>query len=414
MAGYKRKEISSSQYVKAPTGDKPKAGEWDQDAQAVKGNSELARTTNMRLAEMKQALGKIFDRLPHPTTPEIIKQTFEQDGYGNKPTSRQITFTKLCQIFYDTLGETKNEEKTNGAEVNRCNNILKFIKAKYKKEDIALSEIGEDFAIMMDNYLAKEMGFGDAHVSRHTKTLKRVIKLAVRKKFLKENPLEAIKPRKIEDESDLVYVPEDDLFRLEDYSFASQRLARVRDTFVFSCYTGLAYGDVAALRDEHFSKGLDGKVWIYKNRQKSKVFSPIPILPKTKEILDKYRDDYECIYKGVKVPVLSNQKMNTYIKEVFEIVGINVPVSTHTGRKTFGMVLLNNDVPIETVSKLMGHKNIRQTQKDYAKVLEKKVGRDMGAFQVRFNSVREQMALLQLAQINLDDKVQLLEEKKGE
>ena len=149
----------------------------------------------------------------------------------------------------------------------------------------------------------------------------------------------------------------------------------MRDYYLFSVYTGLAYNEAFGLKEEHIIKGFDGQLWIKMIRQKTQREINIPLLPQALKIIQKYHiaEDQEYI-----LPTISNQKMNSYLKEVAEIVGIKKNLTHHTARKTFAStILLYNNVPIEIVSKLLGHGNISVTQKSYAQVINKSVSNHM-------------------------------------
>ena len=151
-------------------------------------------------------------------------------------------------------------------------------------------------------------------------------------------------------------------------------LQQVKDWFVFSCYTGLAYNEIKNLKKQHIVKGFDGMLWIEMKRDKTQKNIAIPLLPKAQELIDKYADDNS----DVVFEVLSNQKYNSYLKEIASILGLEKRLTTHTARKTFAStVLLYNDVPMEIVSKLLGHSNMTITQAHYGKIVQKKVGEEM-------------------------------------
>ena len=154
-------------------------------------------------------------------------------------------------------------------------------------------------------------------------------------------------------------------------------LGQVRDVFLFSCYTALAFIDAFQLTYSNISKGVDGNQWIFSSRQKTDTPTRIPLLPKALEIFEKYRSHPKCINTGKVLPVLSNQKMNSYLKEIADVCGISKTLTFHIARHTFATTItLNNDVPIESVSKMLGHKSIKITQ-HYAKIMDKKVSEDM-------------------------------------
>jgi len=159
--------------------------------------------------------------------------------------------------------------------------------------------------------------------------------------------------------------------------FPSARLAQVRDIFLFSCYTGLSYVDVQKLTRGEISVGQDGEQWLIINRQKTDSQSRVLLLPVPLQILAKYENDPQCEVTGKLLPVSSNQKMNAYLKEIAAVCGIDRNISFHIARHTFATtVTLSNGVPMESVSKMLGHSNIRTTQ-IYAKIVDRKISEDM-------------------------------------
>lgn len=161
--------------------------------------------------------------------------------------------------------------------------------------------------------------------------------------------------------------------------FSVPRLELVRDVFIFCTFTGLAFVDVSQLKPEHIVKDNKGKLWIRKHRQKTKNICNIPLLEIPQIILDKYENHPICKKKGLCLPVMANQKMNSYLKEISDLCGIEKNISTHTARHTFAtQICLSNDVPMETVSKMLGHSSLKMTQL-YAKVIDTKISKDMDA-----------------------------------
>ncbi len=168
---------------------------------------------------------------------------------------------------------------------------------------------------------------------------------------------------------------------MQEKTFTTNRLSQVRDIFLFCCYTGLAYADVEKLSSNQIGRGVDGKSWVFTDRTKTKTASNIPLLSPATALLEKYKDHPEAVSKGCLFPVSSNQKMNAYLKEIADLCGIAKTLTTHVARHTFATtVTLTNGVPLETVSSMLGHKNIKTTQ-IYAKVVQKKVSQDMEKLQ---------------------------------
>src|SRR5690606_17454522 len=172
---------------------------------------------------------------------------------------------------------------------------------------------------------------------------------------------------------DRVYLTERELQLLEEMEFTNERLQRVKDCFVFSCYTGLSYVDVKELTEDNIVQGIDGRYWIYTKRQKTDERVKVPLLPKAIEIIEKYRGTQEREGMNRLLPISSNQKINKYLKEIAEMCNISKNITFHVARHTFATtVMLSNGVPIETVSKLLGHSKLTTTQL-YARVVETKI-----------------------------------------
>ncbi len=202
--------------------------------------------------------------------------------------------------------------------------------------------------------------------------------------WLDKNPFANYKSKVKEVER--VYLTEEEIQSIIGKDFKTDRLSLVRDIFLFSCFTGLAYIDVKNLTKSHISFGIDGEKWIFTHRQKTESGSKIPILPVTQMIIDKYENHPQCINEGKLLPILSNQKMNAYLKEIAGVCEIEKELTFHIARHTFATtVTLTNGVPIESVSKMLGHKNLRTTQ-HYAKVLDRKVSEDMKILKDKFTN----------------------------
>jgi site-specific recombinase XerD len=174
-----------------------------------------------------------------------------------------------------------------------------------------------------------------------------------------------------------------ELHSIQEKKFTIERLEHVRDLFIFSCYTGLAYIDIYNLTANNISIGIDGEKWIFTQRQKTETASRIPLLQPALDILNKYANHPAAASKKKLLPVPSNQKMNAYLKEIAAVCGINKELTFHA-RHTFAKtVTLTNGVPIESISKMLGHTKIQTTQ-IYAKILDKKVSKDMQALRNNF------------------------------
>jgi site-specific recombinase XerD len=214
---------------------------------------------------------------------------------------------------------------------------------------------------------------------KYITNVRKIINLAIDNEWLHHDPFAKFKVSLKEVKRECLSAEE--LQVMVDKSFKIDRLDQVKDIFVFCCYTGLAYADVEKLGPGHISKGMDGKHWIFIDRTKTGTSSHVPLLSPALAIINKYKDHPEAINKERLFPVISNQKMNAYLKEIAYVCGIQKTLTFHIARHTFATtVTLTNGVPLETVSNMLGHKNIRTTQ-IYAKVVQKKVSQDMQALE---------------------------------
>ncbi len=185
------------------------------------------------------------------------------------------------------------------------------------------------------------------------------------------------------------FLSETELEKLENHIFNSDRLDRVRDLFVFSCYTGISYVNIMALTADNVMKGIDGGNWIITKRQKTKNSVKVPLLGKAEEIIEKYSDHPMTAVTSSLLPIIINEKLNAYLKEIANHVVIKKNLTFRMAHHTFATTItLSNGVPIETVSKLLGHTKIATTQ-IYARVLEHKVSNDMNALKQTLSNKSE-------------------------
>jgi len=250
-----------------------------------------------------------------------------------------------------------------------------FLYWKYKAADIDIREINYDFVTSYEFYLRSEKNCSNNTTIKYLKNFKKIILICMRNGWLDKDPFGNYKAKLTEVIPN--FLTANELHQLAEKQFSSERVGHVRDIFLFSCYTGLAYADVKKLTRAEISAGVDGRQWIFTSRQKTDTASRIPLLRPAIEIMDKYKSHPQCGNENRLLPVLSNQKMNAYLKEIADLCGIPKELTYHAARHTFATtVTLANGVPIESVSKMLGHKNIRTTQ-HYAKIQDAKLGTDM-------------------------------------
>jgi site-specific recombinase XerD len=301
---------------------------------------------------------------------------------GNQHTLLE-TFTYHNKLMMEEVGITFSPTTLTRYETTK-DHIKTFLKLQYKTDDIFLTQLNHEFATNLEHYFKTVKSCNHNTTSKYIKNLKKVINLALKIDWLGKDPFKnysaTIKPVKRE------YLTSEELKKIEDKQIDIPRLAQIRDIFIFSCFTGLAYVDVLHLTKDNIVTGIDGEKWIFTKREKTSTKSNIPLLPKALEIIDKYKNDPLCNNMNSLLPVISNQKINAYLKEIAVIAEIKKTLTFHLARHTFATtVTLTNGVPIESVSEMLGHKSLRTTQ-IYAKVLDKKVSEDMLALKAKLTT----------------------------
>ena len=351
------------------------SNEWDKLKQKAKGKSIENKTINLHIDQIKNKLTEAETRLmiekPDNYSIEDIYLIFKGEYEENTPT--------LLKLFKERLDKM---EKLVGSEYTirtfrKFKEVFKhvkdFLRDSYKISDISFKKLDFKFIQNFQEYLLIQKKHKPITINKIIQRVNQIVLLAVKYKYIQEHPFKGYKPLK--EAKQLVFLTEEEVKTLENFQFIQERLERVRDYYLFSVYTGLAYNEAFGLKEEHIIKGFDGQLWIKMIRQKTQREINIPLLPQALKIIQKYHiaEDQEYI-----LPTISNQKMNSYLKEVAEIVGIKKNLTHHTARKTFAStILLYNNVPIEIVSKLLGHGNISVTQKSYAQVINKSVSNHM-------------------------------------
>jgi site-specific recombinase XerD len=250
-----------------------------------------------------------------------------------------------------------------------------FLSYYYKTHDIDIRKIDHQFISEYDFFLRSIRKCENNSTVKYIKNFGKIIRICLANGWLKADPFINYKG-KIKT-INRVFLSEQEIQLIAHKEFGSSRLTQVRDIFLFCCFTGLAYADVKKLKRSHITKGVDGEQWIFTKRQKTDTRSAIPLLPFAISLIQKYVEHPLCVNNDIPLPVPSNQKMNEYLKEVATICGINKVLTSHIARHTFATTItLSNGVPIESVSKMLGHSSLKETQ-HYAKILDKKVSEDM-------------------------------------
>jgi len=251
--------------------------------------------------------------------------------------------------------------------------LNEFVKTHTGNTDVLLTEIDNNFIDSYILHLQKEKNCHHNGAMKQLQRLKKVFNLGVNYGWISQTPFSSyrikFKPY------DKIILTAEELEKVENLKGLNPKLEMTRDAFIFSCYTGLAYVDLRQLTRDNIIIGVDGNPWIITRRKKTDIKARIPLLPKALALIEKYKN-HRKLKDGQVIPVYSNQKTNDYLKEIARKAEISKPLSFHCGRHIFATVItLANGVPIETVSKTLGHTDIRTTQV-YARVLDEKIAKD--------------------------------------
>jgi site-specific recombinase XerD len=338
---------------------KVKPSEWNPVTQRVKDKSDLSMTTNLALISILDKVNKVFLTIDNKGDTVSVKAIIEE----LRGTTCNMTLLKAYQFHIDNI------TKLNGisfadATVKKYGYSLNTLKTYLAGKDPRLSELNYKFIEDYHTYLRTKGKLQNNSASNNIKHLFRIINVAIINKWITSNPFKGFVCHYVNPVRHFLTLQ--DIDNLYSKKFVIERLEMVRDAFIFQIYTGLAFTDMEHLTPANIEI-INGKQWIVIYRKKTGGRSAIPILPRAKAILDKYN--------GL-LPVNSNQKMNAYLKEVGDLCGLTKPLTTHLGRHTFATTIcLSNGVPIESISKMLGHTKITVTQ-IYAKVTDDKVCRD--------------------------------------
>lgn len=348
---------------------------WDASANRVRGNKEDAREINTLLDNTTIRLNKIYNRLLENN--EHITAKRIKDLYFGKDENRKTlleAFTDHNEMMASRVGIDFSKSTYTRYSTTK-DHIEAFLRHQFNLPDIQLRQLRYSFITDLEHFLKVIRKCNHNSTLKYIRNFRKIINLSVKNDWLDKDPFKAYQV-KLKD-TKRTFLNNEELARLEEKAIGIERLENVRDVFVFCCYTGLSYVDVEKLTKRQIVKGLDAEDWINVDRTKTGSPSNIPILPRAKNLLLKYKNHPECLNAGRLLPVISNQKMNAYLKELATLFGIEKKLTFHAARHTFATtVTLSNGIPLETVSAMLGHKNFRTTQ-IYAKVVQEKISKDM-------------------------------------
>lgn len=363
-------------------GIKPKL--WNEKKQRSNGRDRLSLELNDFLDDTQTRILRIHQRFIDERK-EINPKTILDEFAGRMERPKM-----LREIF-----KAENEKYRQRLEIGDLvlNTVLRaerterylgdYIKKQYKADDIPLSAVDNAFVRDFHLYLRTDKKQEQNTANKYCKILKRIIVLALDNKWMEVNPFQGLRFQA--KATNRQFLSEKELTTIMKKTFTLERLNVVRDIFIFCALTGLSFSDVEGLKPEHISQDDDGNFWIHKARQKTKNICSIPYLETARNIAEKYKDHQLCKSRGVLLPVISNQRMNSYLGEIAGICGITKPLTMHIARHSFACLALANGVSMEVIAKMLGHSDVRTT-KIYAKVIDKSITEQIGTLSSKFGS----------------------------
>ena len=349
---------------------------WSQDKEKSIGKDRNSVELNHYIDALRVKFYQIYQDL------ELEGKIISARAIVNRYQGKDETFKTLYNVFKEHNDNCRKLIGTDYADitVRRYDNCLKYlmelVKRDYKVDDILLREVNGELVRNFDLYLKTEKHCAQNTVIRYMKCFKKVINLAIANEWITKNPFAGIKFHEVEVNKQ--FLSQTEINKIWQKEFKIERLELVRDVFIFRVYTGLAFIDVYNLRPEHISEDSNGNLWIVKAREKTNNLCNIPLLSIPKQILEKYKDIH--FENHMALPVISNQKMNDYLKELGELAEINEPIretyykgneridevtpkyallSTHAGRRTFICNALALGIPAQVVMKWTGHSDYK-------------------------------------------------------
>lgn len=350
---------------------------WDTNSNLAKGNSKESHEINRYITTIKNKVYNIEQLYLSQGKP--ITAISLRDAYLGKDSSKKM----LLEIFED---HNKRVNKLVGSDFaagtaeryrTAKKHVSEYIQKEYGVKDILVKDVNHKFITGFEYYLKTERNCGHNTAIKYITNFKKIIRIAFANDWIDKDPFLHWKAKL--KTVDREFLTEEEIQKMVEKELHTERLDQVKDIFIFCCFTGLAYADVKKLSKDDIVIGIDGDRWIKIKRTKTDTRSNIPILPTAEALIEKYANQSDSLTNGRLLPVLSNQKMNAYLKEIADLCEINKNLTFHLARHTFATtVTLTNGVPIESVSKMLGHKSLRTTQ-HYAKILDRKVSDDMKA-----------------------------------
>ncbi len=343
--------------------------DWKPNQQQAKGRSSISLILNSSLHDIRARINYIFHQQTlhgESTSPQILKEIYLDES---RTKHHLLSFFEIHNgNIRKLIGKGRSKATYQKYEVT-IKHLRAYIKKSFSLDDILICKINHKFIWEFEIYLKTDANCGHNTTAKFMQFFKRIIRLALHNHYIKDDPFINYEI-KLQDVH-RGYLTMDELKLIINKDFEIQRLDFVRDLFVFASMTGLAYGDLKNLQRKHIYM-FNGELWLRINRGKTNQPSTMKLFDIPKRLIEKYDDPVSNYI----FPVPSNQKVNAYLKEIADLCGIEKTITFHVARHSAASLALSNGMPIESVAKMLGHKNIRTTQ-IYAKITDMKLSRDM-------------------------------------
>ncbi|MNS30165.1 site-specific tyrosine recombinase XerD [compost metagenome] len=340
-----------------------KKGDWDEKKKQVKASNPNHELYNLTIEKQIEQFNEAVKYLiANDVDYDALDVKNQMKGKFKKKTNYHPKIESFEQVMVLVINKMIKEKKHKEGTIARYKQSGKLFSEFVKT--VRFKDLDPDHAVDFENHLLSKK-YEQNTVVRYVKHVKTILYTAAKAKFIPDNPIRLHTTRGML-KKPIKYLELEELKRIEKKQFEIDRLNKVRDIFLLQCYSGMAYADIIQFRIEDIAM-IDGKYFITKQRKKTGQIFHLPLLNKARNLMEKYE---------WKLPNMSNQKMNAYLKEIGTLCGISTNLTTHIARKTFATLSLNNDVPVETVSKMIGHANVRMTLDAYAEIMPSKMIKD--------------------------------------
>ena len=346
---------------------------WNSKKQQVEPLEPDVNYIKTQLSLIRQDLNQVFLFLQVKGTPFTVLDIYSQ--YKGETPKDELGVIEVYKLHNDRIKKLigiEIQQVTYSKYLESGKHLQDFIKHKFKARDICFNMLKSNFLDDYEYFLKTEKKLQQSTLNKAIQRFRKVVKYAIAEDYLLKDPFILFRYKTVKKE--VIFLSVDELQKLENLHFKITRMEKVKDLFIFCCYTGLAYKEMALLKKENVVKEFDDNLWLHIKRSKTSKLYKVPLLPKALEILEKYNDEDEVlIFKNI-----SNQRLNGYLKEIADVVGLKKNLTHHMARKTFAStVLLYNNVPMEIVSELLGHSSMKVTQASYGKIVQKSISKEI-------------------------------------